>query len=164
MNLMNGATARSYQQLGRSWLLLTAALALHVLDEALTGFLAVYNPTVLALRAKYAWLPMPTFTFPVWLTGLVLLVVVMFALTPVFFRGSSWVRPIGYFMAGINVLNALGHTAGTISGRTVPSVVFPRPAPGFYSSPLLLLASLYLFWALRKSRAKKTTASATAAY
>lgn len=153
----------SLQQLGRAWLLLTTALGLHVLDEALTGFLSVYNPTVLAIRANHAWFPMPTFTFPVWLTGLVGLVVVMFALTPLFFRGANWVRPIGYFMAGVNVLNALGHTAGTIFGRTVSSVVFTRPAPGFYSSPLLLFASLYLFWGLRKSVAKKTITTAAAA-
>lgn len=35
---------------GRAWLALAGALAVHVADEALTGFLAVYNPAVLALR------------------------------------------------------------------------------------------------------------------
>jgi hypothetical protein len=32
-----------------AWLALVAALALHVGDEAVTGFLDVYNPTVRAL-------------------------------------------------------------------------------------------------------------------
>jgi hypothetical protein len=48
---------------GRAWFLLTAALALHVLDEATTGFLHLYNPTVTAMRARWGWFPMPTFEF-----------------------------------------------------------------------------------------------------
>ena len=142
----------SPKRLGFAWLALTCALALHVLDEALSGFLSIYNPTVLALRAKYSWFPMPTFTFPVWLTGLVLLILVMFALSPFFFRGDRWVRPIAYFMAFVNVLNALSHTTATIFGRTVASVQFPRPAPGFYSSPFLFIASIVLLMEFRKSR------------
>jgi hypothetical protein len=49
------------------------------------------------------------------------------------------------------ILNALGHTLGTILGHTVPSVRFARPMPGFYSSPLLAAASLFLIWTLRKT-------------
>lgn len=139
-------------RLGVAWLALTFALALHVLDESLTGFLTVYNPTVLALRAHYAWFPMPTFQFRAWLTGLICAVVILLALTPLFFRNVGWIRPLGYFAALVNILNALGHIAATILGRTVAAVRFPRPAPGFYSSPLLLLASLYLFFLLVHSR------------
>ena len=39
------------RSLARAWILLCLALALHVFDEATTGFLGVYNPTVLAIRA-----------------------------------------------------------------------------------------------------------------
>ena len=46
------------RKLGFAWIALCFALALHVVDEALTGFLSVYNPTVLALRSRYAWFPM----------------------------------------------------------------------------------------------------------
>jgi hypothetical protein len=145
------APSCSGQRLGLAWLALTCAFALHVLDEALSGFLPIYNATVLALRAKYSWFPMPTFAFPVWLGGLVLLIAVMFALSPLFFRSSGWVRPIGYFMAVINVLNALGHTTGTILGRTVSTIHFARPAPGFYSSPFLFAASVLLLVRLRQS-------------
>jgi hypothetical protein len=35
-----------------AWLQLVVALALRVIDEALTGFLEVYNPTVRALRER----------------------------------------------------------------------------------------------------------------
>ena len=40
--------------------LLSAALTLHVIDEALTGFLAVYNRTVRAMRKRVPLLPLPT--------------------------------------------------------------------------------------------------------
>lgn len=150
-------------RLGIAWLALTIALALHVLDESLTGFLAVYNPTVLAVRVHYPWFPMPTFEFRVWLTGLICAVVILLALTPLLFRNVRWIRPLGYFAAFVNILNALGHITATILGRTVASVQFPRPAPGFYSSPLLLIASLYLLDALIKSRRKALQARAATA-
>jgi hypothetical protein len=51
---------------GISWLCLALALALHVLDEALTGFLPLYNAVVKSLRVEHAWLPFPTFTFRLW--------------------------------------------------------------------------------------------------
>jgi hypothetical protein len=47
----------------RAWLLLDAALAVHVADEALTGFLDFYNPLIRQLRNRPGFWPMPTFTF-----------------------------------------------------------------------------------------------------
>jgi hypothetical protein len=138
-------------RLGAAWVGLCFALGLHVADEALSGFLSVYNPSVLELRARYAWFPMPVFGFTEWLTGLIALIIVMFLLSPLFFQGVRWVRPIGWFMAVLNTFNALGHTAGTIAGRTVASIHFPRPMPGFYSSPFLLAASLYLLVQLART-------------
>jgi hypothetical protein len=76
-----------------------------------------------------------------------------FAISPFFFRGYSGVRPVAYFLAIVaGILNALGHVTGTILGHTVPSVQFPRPMPGFYSSPFLLAAAVYLLYRLSKSR------------
>src|SRR5439155_4186072 len=54
-------------------------------------------------------------------------------------RNLRWLRPFAWFCALIMFLNGLGHTLFTIVGHTLPSVTFPRPAPGFYSSPLLLI-------------------------
>jgi len=140
---------------GVAWLAFCVALALHVTDEALTGFLSVYNPTILAFRPHGWWFP-PTFEFRNWLTGLILLIVALLAIAPAFFRGAGWVRPIGYFLAVLaGVLNALGHITGTILGHTVPSVRFPRPMPGFYSAPVLLTASLYLLVRLREAGRSK---------
>jgi hypothetical protein len=113
------------------------ALALHVTDEALTGFLAMYNPTVLAVRAKLSFWPMPTFEFREWLAGLVVLTVLLSALSPFAFRNARWIRTVGYsFAVVVGLFNALGHTVATILGHTVATVRFPRPAPGFYSSPV----------------------------
>jgi hypothetical protein len=53
-------------RLGQAWVALTLALARHVADEALTGFLDVYNPIVRSMRDRVEWFPMPTFTFEVW--------------------------------------------------------------------------------------------------
>jgi hypothetical protein len=54
---------------GLAWLLLRLAFSAHVADVALTGFLPVYNATVLTIRSQYKWFPMPTFEFRDWLTG-----------------------------------------------------------------------------------------------
>jgi len=136
---------------GAPWFALTVAFAFHVLDEATTGFLPVYNATVLAVRARWAWFPMPTFEFRVWLTGLICGVVFCFALTPAAARGARWLRPLAWFYAVLHFFNATGHTVATILGHTVPSVTFPRPAPGFYSSPLLYIGSVWLMVRLWKT-------------
>ena len=149
---------------GRSWLALTVAFALHVFDEATTGFLNVYNPTVVAMRARWAWLPLPTFRFGEWLIGLILAVLVCFALTPFAARGAYWMRPLAWLYAFIQFFNAIGHTVGTILGHTVAAVTFPRPAPGFYSSPFLLFGSIWLIWQLRATRSSARIPAPTAQF
>ena len=136
---------------GLAWVFLCIAFCAHVADEALTHFLDVYNPTVLAVRAQYHWFPMPTFEFREWLIGLIVANVVLLLLSPFAFRNAQWLRPPAYIYAGIHLLNATGHTLATIFGQTVSSVQFPRPAPGFYSSPLLFAGSIYLLLRLRSS-------------
>ena len=133
---------------GRAWFALTVAFALHVVDEASTGFLAIYNPTVTALRARWGWFPMPTFQFREWLVGLIVAILFCFALTPLAVRGTSWLRPLAWFYALIMFFNGVGHTATTILGHTVAGVTFPRPAPGFYSSPFLFIGSVWLMMRL----------------
>jgi hypothetical protein len=137
---------------GRGWFALTVAFALHVFDEASTGFLAVYNPTVTSLRSRWGWFPMPTFEFREWLAGLMFGVAFCFALTPLASRGVRWLRPLAWFYAVLMFCNGLGHTLFSILGHTVQSVTFPRPAPGFYSSPFLFIGSVWLMVALWKTR------------
>jgi hypothetical protein len=143
----------STYRLGITWLAFCFTLALHVIDEALTGFLSVYNPTVVALRQRLGFWPMPTFEFREWLSGLTALIVLLTLLGPLLFKNSRWVRPLAYFFALVaGILNSLGHTIATILGHTVSSVRFPRPAPGFYSSPFLCLAAIFVLLELRRTR------------
>ncbi len=121
---------------GNAWLALCAALAIHVADEALTGFLSVYNSAVRAIRARFPFLPLPTFTFRVWLGGLIAVTLLLFALAPAAFRGAPGLRPaacvFGIVMAG----NGLLHLIGSLYLRKV--------MPGTYSAPLILAGAVYL--------------------
>jgi hypothetical protein len=143
-SLRHAPPALSASGFGSAWFGLCLAFALHIFDEATTGFLAVYNPTVINLRASWGWFPMPTFEFREWLAALIVVCGVLFCLTPVAARGMRGLRPLAWAYAVIMFLNGLGHTIATILGHTVASVTFPRPAPGFYSSPLLFAASVLL--------------------
>src|SRR5436309_16044798 len=86
---------------GMAWVLLCLAFCAHVADEALTGFLPVYNATVLAMRSEDAWFPMPTFEYRQWLIGLIVANVVFLLLTPFAFRNARWLRPLAYLFAGV---------------------------------------------------------------
>lgn len=140
-----------YRKLGFAWVGLCLATAIHVSDEALTGFLSIYNPTVSIMRERWGWFPMPTFGYREWLLGLMGGILVALLLSPFMFRGSRFMRPIAWFLSLVMILNAGGHTLATILGRTVASIHFSRPAPGFYSSPLLLVAAIYLISQLRRT-------------
>jgi hypothetical protein len=143
-------SSASVRRLGTAWISFCFALALHVIDEAVTGFLAIYNPTVIALRQEFRFWPMPKFEFREWLTGLIVLVILLFVLSPFMFRNARWVRPIAFFFVIVaGILNASGHTLATILGHTVSSVTFHRPAPGFYSSPLLFATACFVLLQLR---------------
>lgn len=120
----------------RAWLLLDAALAVHVIDEALTGFLDFYNPLVRQLRDRLGFWPMPTFTFRVWLSGLIVLVVVLALLTPTVRRGTTGTRVLSWALAVIMLGNGIAHLGG--------SVYYQRWLPGATSAPLLLVASVML--------------------
>lgn len=141
----------SLRRLGIAWILLCLGLALHVADEALTGFLSVYNPTAREIARRVGFGP-PTFSFGVWLAGLIFAVCVLLALSPFAFLNRRAWRPLAWFFAGLMLLNGLGHTAGTLLGRTFADITFPRPMPGFYSSPFIFAASLWLLWNLGRTR------------
>lgn len=126
---------------GWAWLALAFSLALHVTDEALTDFLSVYNPAALAIRQKFGFLPLPTFTFKVWLSGLILGVILLVAVSPFAFRRAKWLTVLSYPLGILMLANGLLHLIG--------SVYLGRFMPGVYSSPLLIAASIYLLVAIR---------------
>jgi hypothetical protein len=129
------------RRLGVAWVALTLTVAAHVIDEALTGFLDVYNPIVRDLRARFVWFPMPVFAFDVWITGLCALVVVLLALSPFAFGESFAIRLAAYPYAAIMLLNGLGHLLG--------SVYLRRWAPGATTAPVLIATSLWLLATVR---------------
>ncbi len=141
---MNCAICKSDFQddaLGWAWLGLTLALALHVMDEALTDFLSVYNPAVRAIREWLPLLPLPTFTFEVWLAGLITGLVLMLLATAAAFRRRRWLTLFAFPFAVLMCGNGLLHIAS--------SIYLGRALPGVYSAPLLLVASGCLLWVLR---------------
>jgi hypothetical protein len=118
-------------------------LAFHVLDEALTDFLSVYNPIVREARARIGWFPMPEFTFGVWLAGLCVLLILLLALSPFAYRGSRALLIAAYPYAAIMFLNGVGHLAG--------SMYLGRWAPGATTAPFLIVASICLMIAARST-------------
>jgi hypothetical protein len=131
-------------QFGLAWIALAAALALHVFDEAATDFLSVYNPAVREIRRRVPFLPLPTFTFGRWITGLCLGVALLFALAPLAFYGDRWLVRFSYPLALFMFANGFGHIAGSLYWR--------RLLPGVFSSPTLLAASVFLFLSARGVR------------
>lgn len=121
---------------GIAWISLAVAIALHVTDEALTGFLPLYNSIVHSLQESYSWIPLPTFSFPVWITGLSLGVLILLGLSPLVFAGKRALRPAAYFLGILMVANAVGHIGA--------SFYWGEAVPGVYSSPILLMAALAL--------------------
>jgi hypothetical protein len=136
---------------GLAWLLLCVAFSLHTWDEWAHDFLGYFNATVLTLYGHFSWFPRMDMEFRTWMTLLVLANLLCLGFTPFAFCNAWWLRPIGYLFAGIQFVNGLGHVAVTIRGGTVGSVRFEGVAPGFYTAPLLLVSSVFLFWSLRKS-------------
>jgi hypothetical protein len=122
---------------GYAWIIFALALAVHVLDEATHDFLSFYNPSVQAIRARLPFLRLPTFTFRVWLAGLVAGIVLLLCISPLAFRGARWMRMVAVPLAiVVGVFNASLHM--------LSSVYYHRWMPGVYSSPLLLMAALLL--------------------
>ena len=133
------ARATGTFNLGRAWVALCLMLALHVADEALNDFLSFYNPAVSAIREKVPFLILPTFSFDLWLAGLIVAVVALLFLSIFAFRGAKWMKPLSYVLGIIMVFNALIHI--------IASIYMNSLMPGVYSSPFLLACSIYLLMA-----------------
>jgi hypothetical protein len=146
--------ARVRVAFGRAWLAMTLALAAHVADEALTGFLDVYNPIVRAARERFEWFPMPTFTFGAWLTGLTFLTLVLLALTRLASDGAILTRVLAFpFAIVIGVMNGFGHLGA--------SVFFHRWMPGTTTAPLLVVCGVWLLASNARLRSRERQCSST---
>jgi hypothetical protein len=114
-----------------AWLMLCGALAAHIVDEASTGFLDLYNPAVTAMG-----LPALQFRFPVWITLLALAIAGLLILSYWVRRGTWWTVHAGHAFALLMFANGVAHLSFSIHRRAWMS--------GAYTSPLLLAASLNL--------------------
>jgi uncharacterized membrane protein YphA (DoxX/SURF4 family) len=68
------------------------------------------NPTVLVLRERFGWFPMPEFRFDAWVAGLAVLVLGLALLTPLVDRGLRAVRAATIVFAGLMVLGNGGRS------------------------------------------------------
>ncbi|MFQ5863870.1 MAG: HXXEE domain-containing protein [bacterium] len=121
---------------GFAWVSLCLALAVHVVDEVLTDFLSIYNPAVVSIKKRLPFIPLPTFTFEVWLAGLIIAIFILLSLSPFAFRKVRWMVPLSYAFGIVMLFNGLLHIAG--------SFYLGRLMPGVYSAPLVLVGSIYL--------------------
>ncbi|NIR53118.1 Na+/H+ antiporter subunit E [candidate division KSB1 bacterium] len=134
---------------GIAWVVMCLALGLHVLDEALNDFLSVYNPTVESIKSRLPFIPLPTFSFAGWLTGLIVAVVILFLLSPFAFDKARWMIPLAYVFGFIMLANGLLHIAG--------SFYFGYFMPGVVSTPVLLASSIYLLLSIKQIREISTS-------
>jgi hypothetical protein len=130
---------------GHAWVAVGLALAVHVADEAAHDFLALYNPSALAIQQRLGGFPFPpTFSFTTWLAGLLLAVVAWLALAPLAYRGRRWLLPLATIATVVHVANGLGHI--------LTSFWLGRAAPGVWSAPLLLASAVWMLTVLRRLR------------
>jgi hypothetical protein len=129
-------TAKS--KFGNSWILLTSAFALHVIDEAIFDFLPFYNSVVLKAKEKFSFIPLPNFTFQMWLSGLIAAIILLFLLSKIAFQAKRWILTLSLIYGIIMSLNGILHL--------LASIYYSKPIGGVYSSPLLIIGSVYLLW------------------
>jgi hypothetical protein len=119
-----------------AWVMMISVIAMHVFDETVTEFLPFYNQLVFNLRESIGFFPMPTFSFGLWLGGLIFSIAVGFALTPIVHHGGRIIRMLTTVLGILMTLNACTHMIG--------SIYMGRLLPGFWSSPFLLFTAAHV--------------------
>ena len=119
-----------------AWVLLVTALALHVLDETLSDFLPFYNQTVTNLKEQIGFFPAPTFSFSIWLGGLISVIIVLYLITFFVSRGGRIMQIFTLIFSILMLLNGLGHLIG--------SLYLGEILPGMWSSPFLVVTALFV--------------------
>jgi hypothetical protein len=142
--MVDSRTVSHCDRHARAWLYLVAALGVHVLDEALTGFLDFYNPLILHIRERIGFWPVPALTLGVFLCGMIAAVAILGLLTPVVRRGAAGTAALSWVFAIIMLGNGFAHLAA--------SLYYRRWVPGATSAPLVLIAATNLVKATMRTR------------
>ena len=139
---MAGSLGREREHVrGRVWLVLCLALAVHVVDEALSGFVPQANNLLRGIAREFQLSGAPQLSFAGWLVVVSVAVLLLLMLTGSVSRRASMTRLFPHAVAWVLLANGLGHIAVSVSvGRMMAGVL---------SSPLLLLVSI---WALARLR------------
>jgi uncharacterized protein with HXXEE motif len=132
---------------GKAWLFLSLFLLFHIVDEALNGFLPVYNENILRLRAMTG-IPFPTFTFPFWFTALVFVDIWLLFLSRYALQGKRMMILFAYLFAIIMLANGLAHLVG--------SFYLQQWIPGIITAPFLVYGAMNLLVATLKMNNIKT--------
>jgi len=127
------------------------ALGLHVYDEMSHNFLDYYNATDLTLYGHFRGFPRIDLESCTWLGGWAVLLLALLMLTPLAFRNARGLPPLAYSFAAFAVLEGLEQVARTVREAPGGQSDFDGVSPGFYTAPLLLVRSAYLFESLRRS-------------
>ena len=130
-----------HDRLSISWLFLVLCLLLHVIDEALNNFLDLYNPIVLKIKQSIPFLPLPTFTFRIWIAGLSFVIIILLFLTPLVYNRNKLVIALIQIFSILMIFNGLGHIFG--------SIYYSKIIAGMVSSPFLIIASICVIYFCR---------------
>jgi hypothetical protein len=135
-----------------AWFVLCVLLALHLAEEAASGDYRAYGQALDLLRVFFPQLPIPHFNFTVWLVDIAGAIIVLFLLTGLVHRNYQIMRPASFALAIFTTANAMLHI--------LLSLASDRILAGTLTSPLLLVASLFLL--LTIPRAEHASAGAPA--
>jgi hypothetical protein len=121
--------------IGRPWLALCLALALHLAEEAYRGFFPAYGMAIRAVRELFPYVGSPSLALAVSLWMGVALVATLTALTPFAYRGAAWMRVPAIGFSLITLANVTGHVSG--------SMLAGHALPGVYTAPILAVVGVY---------------------
>jgi hypothetical protein len=121
--------------LGRPWLALCLAIALHLGEEAHGGFLSNYREAVHAVRELLPIVASPSLVLAAGMWLAVAMVGILTALSPYAYRGKPWMRVATIGLSLIALANVTGYIGGSLLARSL--------IPGTFTLPLLVAAGVY---------------------
>ena len=132
---MTAEYAHNSHGIGRPWLALCFCLAVHVAEEAFTGFLPFYGDATRAVSELLPFVTSPSLVLATSMWMSVAFVAILTALAPFAYRGASWRRVATIGVSLVALANVSGHIGG--------SMLVGQALPGVYTTPLLAVVGVY---------------------